>query len=100
MGAVLGLAPLAVFVWSLAMNFRVNSKADLFFAFLALQVSISFLFEQLPGTISYIYMVCLLVARAYLKTPFGRALLPRSASPSSPPGGNLGTIEAHSHPLV
>ena len=75
MGAVLGLPALIVLIWAIVMNLRLRMSGDLFFALLTLQICISFLFEQLPGTISYSFALGLLFARAYVKTPFGAVLV-------------------------
>jgi hypothetical protein len=92
MGAVLGAGPLAAMVWAVVTSFKIEEPTDMFFAYLALQVTISDLFEQLPATIPYIFFITLLIGRAYLKTRVGRALLPahlqhdpRTFDPS--PGG-------------
>jgi hypothetical protein len=79
MGAILGLPALIALIWAIVVNLRVRASGDLFFALLTLQICISFCFEQLPGTVSYSFAVGLLIARAYLKTPFGAVLVGRSA---------------------
>jgi hypothetical protein len=71
LGGVFGLLTLCVFLVSCAVNFRVRSETDIFFALLTLQVAISFLFEQLPESYSYALAVCLIGARAFMRTPLG-----------------------------
>ena len=73
-GGVFGLLPLLVLASAFAMNLRVRTDLDVFFALLTLQVCISFLFEQLPVSLPYVFVMCLLVARAFLKTTIGRDL--------------------------
>ena len=73
-GAVLGAAPLAVVAWAVAASFMVGDETDLFFAYLSLQVCISNLFEQVPGSVPYIFALTLLIGHAFLKTRLGSAL--------------------------
>jgi hypothetical protein len=60
-------------------SLRVRAGKDIFFAFLALQVALSLLFEQLPGTCSYEFAICLLISHAYLRTRIGGELAARSS---------------------
>ena len=73
-GGIFGVLPLFILIVAFAVNLRVHTSQDVFFALLTLQVCISFLFEQLPGSLPYAFIMCLLVARAFLKTPLGREL--------------------------
>ena len=70
-GGVFGLLPLLVLLVAFGVSLRVRDETDVFFAFFALQVGLSFLFEQLPGTCSYEFAICLLIGHTYLKTGFG-----------------------------
>jgi hypothetical protein len=85
---ILGMMPLIVFAVSLFINFRNRNGSGLFFFFLATQVSISFMFEQLPTEYDYAFMICLLFGRAFLLTRvgselrFGKGFVPL---PSRPP---------------
>jgi hypothetical protein len=74
MGAVLGLSVLIAVVWSIAISFKTEELTDIFFRYLALQVFISNLFEQLPASIPYIFAFTLLMGHAFLKTRLGSAL--------------------------
>jgi hypothetical protein len=85
-GGVFGLLPLFVLISAFAMNLRVRTDQDIFFALLTLQICVSFLFEQLPGSLPYVFVMCVLVARAYLRTQIGGELL-ASSSP-----GTRGTL--------
>ena len=78
MGAVLGAGPLIAMIWAIVSSFKIEAPTDAFFAYLALQICISDLFEQLPATIPYIFFLTLLIGRAFLKTRVGSALLPAS----------------------
>ena len=73
-GGVLGLLPLAAFLAACMANFRVRNDSDTFFLLFTLQVSISFLFEQLPGSFPYAFAICLIGAKAFINTQFGSAL--------------------------
>ena len=78
MGAVLGAGPLIAMIWAIATSFKIEEPTDMFFAYLSFQISISYLFEQLPATIPYMFFITLLMGRAFLKTWIGSALLPIS----------------------
>jgi hypothetical protein len=72
LGGVFGLLLLSTFVVSCVVNLRVRTDEDIFFALLTLQVIISFLFEQLPVSYSYALAICLIGAKAFIRTPIGR----------------------------
>jgi hypothetical protein len=78
-GAVFGLLPLVILLVSFVTNFYVRSDADIFFALLTFQVIFSFLFEILPASYSYVSIMCIIMAWAFLKTPIG-AMLKYSAA--------------------
>lgn len=73
-GAVLGLVPLIAIVWAITMSFRIEAAPDYFFAYLSLQMCISNFFEQMPGSIPYIFALTLVLGHAYLKTGLGSPL--------------------------
>jgi O-antigen ligase len=75
-GAVFGIAPLIVIVWAIANSFRIQRPTDVLFAYLALQICISNMFEQIPASIAYTFCLALLIANAFLKTQIGGALVP------------------------
>jgi hypothetical protein len=80
--AIFGFLPFAVLIAAFITNLRVRTDVDSFFAFATLQVSASFMFEVLPLSYPFVFMMCLIVSRAYLKTPIGRPLITRvSAHP-------------------
>lgn len=81
-GVVFGLVPLLILLWAFTSSVRVHAKTDIFFAFLTLQVVLSFFFEQLTGSCSYEFVICLLIGHAFLRTRIGR-LMARSAGPIS-----------------
>jgi hypothetical protein len=66
--AIFGLLALTILVASLVVNFRIRENADVLFAFFTIQVCLSFLFEQLPGNPSYTFVLCIILARAFLRT--------------------------------
>jgi hypothetical protein len=66
--AIFGLLALAILIASLVVNFRIRGNADVLFAFLTIQVCFSFLFEELPGSCSYTFVLCIIFARAFLRT--------------------------------
>jgi hypothetical protein len=77
-GGIFGLLPLVVLLVTFTANLlRVRSPIDVFFALFTLQVTLSFLFEQLPGSYSYALPICLIGARAFVRTPTGGDLLVR-----------------------
>jgi hypothetical protein len=77
LGGVLGLMPLLVFLAACAASLRIRDDTDLFFALLTLQVVVSFMFEQLPGSFPYAFAICLISANAFIKTGIGGALKSR-----------------------
>jgi len=80
LGGVFGLLLLCTFVVACVVNLRVRTDEDIFFALLTLQVTISLLFEQLPVSYSYALAVCLIGARAFIRTPVGRAFASHSVT--------------------
>ncbi len=79
-GAVFGIIPLLILIFAIATNLRSWNREESFFALLALQVSISFMFEELPISYCYALVLCLLIGRMYLKTRIGHELMARSAA--------------------
>lgn len=73
-GGIFGVLPLTVLIISLVSNVRIRNEVDAFFALFALQISLSFMFEILTGAYSYAFAVCLVCARAFIRTPIGREL--------------------------
>jgi hypothetical protein len=78
-GGIFGLLPLAAILAAFAVNFRVRDDVDIFFALLTLVICISLMFEQLPGSYSYAFTICLVGAHAFLKTGLGGQLKARPA---------------------
>jgi hypothetical protein len=78
-GGVFGLLALLVLVYVCGASLRVRIEGDIFYAFFALQVALSLLFEQLPATCSYEFAICLLFAHEYIRTPIGLAFTLRVA---------------------
>jgi hypothetical protein len=79
---IFGLLPLAILLMAIASNFRVQDDVDIFFALLTLQISVSFMFEQLPGCYPYAFAICMIGARAFTKTRIGRQMLVRQSRSS------------------
>lgn len=75
MGAILGSLPLIATILTLGINFRVREKVDLFFAYSSLQICLSMMFEQMPGSVPYIFMLSLLMARAFVRSKIGSPLI-------------------------
>lgn len=73
-GGVFGLLPLSAFLVACAASLRVRDDTDVFFALLTVQVTISFLFEQLPLSYVYAFVICLIGAKAFIRTRVGRDL--------------------------
>lgn len=82
-GGVFGLLPLVVVMITSAVCLYVRRSPDVFFALLALQVAMSFLFEQLPVSCSYAFALCLMGARAFLRTPLGDIMKERATGDNS-----------------
>jgi O-antigen ligase/polysaccharide polymerase Wzy-like membrane protein len=88
-GAVLGAAPLIAIVWAVAKSFMIEDTTDIFFAFLSLQIFVSNMFEQVPGSIPYIFALTLLIGHAFLKTRLGSIFRAYPAEPSRQMGQTL-----------
>jgi hypothetical protein len=81
MGTVLGLLGLFIFCLALATHLM-NPKSNVFMALLSLQVCASFMFEQISSNRSYVFVLGIILASAYLRTPIGAPL--RSAPEYQP----------------
>jgi hypothetical protein len=73
-GGIFGLLPLGLFLLAIFADVRVRNDNDIFFASLAFQVSLSFLFEILSEAYSYVFVMCLIFSWAFLKTRVGGLL--------------------------
>ena len=81
-GGIFGLPPLALLLAAFVAGFRVRNETDIFFALFTAQVTLSFLFEVLPGSYSYAFALCLIGAKAFIRTPIGRELAAQTARPA------------------
>lgn len=86
-GGVFGLLPLAVMLIVFVSNLSMRDNVDVFFALLTFQVSLSLMFEQLPGDYPYAFAICLICARAFSRTSIGNAFAAHSVQlpPKEPP---------------
>jgi hypothetical protein len=73
-GGIFGLVPLIILLAAFLANLQFRNETDIFFGLLTVQVCLSFLFEQLPGSYPYIFIMCIIVSRAFLKTRIGALL--------------------------
>ncbi len=76
--AIFGLLPFAIVIAAFSVNFRIRGNEDVFFAFFTMQICFSFLFEQLPANCSYTIALCIILARAFLRTGIARELTPHA----------------------
>lgn len=83
-GAVFGIVPVVVLVYAMVANLWFREPSDLFFSLLAIQVLVTFQFEQVPGSYGYILVICILLARAFVKSEFGRFMQRASGRPLAP----------------
>jgi hypothetical protein len=74
-GGVFGLLPLLVLLVAFLANIIMRNETDTFFALLTLQVSLSYLFEQLSGSYSYAFVTSIMMSRLFLKTRIGAIFL-------------------------
>ena len=72
--AVFGVVPFAILIAAFVANLKTKDTTDVFFAFFSLQIGISMLFEEVPLSYCYALSLCMILGRAYLKTPIGRIL--------------------------
>ena len=77
-GGVFGLLALSALLVIFAASLRARNDTDMFFVFLTMQVSLSFLFEQLSGSPSFAFATCLIAGHSYLGTRFGGELVGRT----------------------
>jgi hypothetical protein len=77
-GGIFGLLPLLALLTVCVVSLRVRDDKDVFFALFTLQITLSLFFEQLPGTCSYEFAICLLMGHTYLRTRIGRELTAKS----------------------
>ena len=73
--AIFGWLPLAVLVVALARNLSISSDADALFAIISLGFIFTCMFEQVPGSYPFVFVLCMLVGRAFITTPVGRGLV-------------------------
>jgi O-Antigen ligase len=71
-----GWLPLAVVVSAIIRNLSVRSEGDTLLMFISLGTVFSFMFEQLPGTYPFAFVICLIVAWAFVNTKIGSDLRP------------------------
>jgi O-antigen ligase len=72
---VFGVLPLIVVLAAFASNLIIRDEVDVFFALFTVQISLSFMFEQLPESYSYAFPLCFVCARAFVRTRTGSPLL-------------------------
>jgi O-antigen ligase len=93
---IFGVLSLAIVVFAFISNVRFRSDDDPFYALLALQIGLSCMFEQMPGSYSYAFLICTIVGRAFVRTPIGKELVRSRATaryrttPSTPGAPLLG----------
>jgi hypothetical protein len=72
---IFGWLPFAVLVIAMLRCLSMRSDLDVLFAFIAIGVVFSFMFEELPLSYPYAFVVCTIVGHAFLTTGIGRALV-------------------------
>jgi hypothetical protein len=73
-GAIFGWVPLAVLIAALVRNLSIRSDADALFAIISLGFILTCMFEQVPGSYPFVFVLCMIVGRAFITTPIGRGL--------------------------
>jgi hypothetical protein len=71
LGGVFGILPLSAFVLAWAVSLYTFDRIDVFFALFAVQMCVSLLFEQMPGSYPFAFAMCLIGARSFVRTPLG-----------------------------
>jgi hypothetical protein len=71
---IFGWLPFFVVMVAIIRNLHVRSNQDILFAFISLEVVLSCLFEQLPGSYPFAFVICMIVGWAFLNTRLGGAL--------------------------
>jgi O-Antigen ligase len=77
---VFGIVPLVALIAAFAMNLRVRNNTDAFFFLLVIQISVSFMFEQLPADYDYAFFLCVILSRAFVRTRIGAILTSKAAT--------------------
>ena len=80
-GAVFGVLPVVALIYAMIVNLRPREPSDLFFMLLTIQVLVTFQFEQVSASYGYILVICLLMAKAFIRSEVGAVLM----QPSRPP---------------
>jgi hypothetical protein len=76
--AVFGWLPFVVFIAALIKSLSIKSDCDILFALIAVGVALSFLFEELPLSYPFAFVICLIIARVYVQTRIGSGLRQRT----------------------
>jgi O-antigen ligase len=82
LATILGVPALIIFLFAFVAHLS-DLKSNIFMALLTLQVCASFLFEQISGNRSYVFVLGIILASAYMRTPLG-APLRQQPEPSLP----------------
>jgi hypothetical protein len=72
--AIFGWVPLAVLIAALVRNLSIRSDTDALFAIISLGFIFTCMFEQVPGSYPFVFVLCMIVGRAFITTPIGRGL--------------------------
>ena len=70
-GAIFGWLPLAFLITAVVRSLSVRSDADVFFALIASGLLFSSLFEEVPASYPFAFVICMIVGWAFLKTRIG-----------------------------
>ena len=88
--AIFGWLALAMLIVAICRNFVIRSDGDKLFALISFGVSLSFLFEQLPESYPFAFVLCQIIAWSYLTTKVGRDLVGPAPSRGKRAGFTVG----------
>jgi hypothetical protein len=71
---VFGWLPTIIVIAAIVRNLHIRSNADVLFALTTLGVIFSNMFEEMPGSYSFAFVICLIVGRAFVSSGVGRGL--------------------------
>jgi O-Antigen ligase len=82
---VFGWLPFVLLMAAIIKNLHVRSNQDILFALISFGIVLSSLFEQLPGSYPFAFVICMIVGWAFLNTRLGGALKAAGVHPGASP---------------
>jgi hypothetical protein len=77
-GLIFGWLPLVVLVAAITRTLFIHSDADALFAFMSLGLIFSSMFEEVPSSYSFAFVICMIIGRSFTTTRLGSELLDKT----------------------